>query len=267
MFNSIDSLDHDSSEAGKPALFAASHRPCFEVHRSTKQARWTYELLDKLQVEVAAALHAGTLDSGRVILSELEPVITFGRRTAPEDFRVDAPGLAERGIERLAVNRGGFATYHGPGQWVLFVVDRLEAMTGDRRGVRKCVDGLLEIALQSCRETLLALGQSEQAGRVHVRDGKELGVWTPLGKIASVGIHIQQGVVLHGVALNVFPTLQSFFGIKPCGLDAQVDFLLSGELRADEREREFVRVGERLLAATDRQFWGGTRNAVDLLRP
>lgn len=266
MFNSTESLSQHSRQA--PALSVSSllcHPPS-EVHRSTPEVPWTYHLLDQRQLEIAEALHAGDLGAGRVILSELSPVVTYGRRTALGDFRVDPEGFARLGIECVPVNRGGFATYHGPGQWVLFVVDRLEAMTGDRRGVRKCVDGLLEIALQACRETLCDLGLIEKANRIQVREGAELGVWTDQGKIASVGIHIQHGVVLHGVALNVFPTPQSFFGIKPCGLDAQVDFLFKDGF-GDDRDGEFMNVSERLLRATYRQFWGGAENAVDLLRP
>ena len=119
---------------------------------------------------------------------------------------------------------GGLATYHGPGQWVLFPVDGLEPLTGDRRGVRKAVDLLLGIALR--------VGQL-YASDAHIRSGCEMGVWTSRGKFAAVGIHIEQGVLLHGLAVNGYRTPTSFTGLRPCGLDAPVDFLLES---SDERK-------------------------------
>ena len=69
--------------------------------------------------------------------------------------------------------------------------------------------------------------------KTEIREGAELGVWSlrgqttgrATGKIAAVGIHVEAGVLLHGLSLNVYRTPQSFVGLKPCGLDAEVDFL------------------------------------------
>src|SRR5262249_40919581 len=109
-------------------------------------AVWTYSDLDRRQREVAERVRHG--GPGALLLSELAPVITVGRRTASSDLLLSAEALGRLGVQKLAVDRGGFATYHGPGQWVLFAVDRLERLTGDRRGVRKAVEGLLGIALE-----------------------------------------------------------------------------------------------------------------------
>jgi lipoyl(octanoyl) transferase len=144
----------------------------------------------------------------------------------------------------MRTDRGGLATYHGPGQWVLFPVDLLERLTGDSRGVRQAVDALLEAALAVARIC---------EPRCEIRCDKATGVWSPRGKIASVGIHIEQRVLLHGVSLNGFRTPLSFFGLRPCGLDAQADFLLdpaSASIAGD-----FEELGRRFQAEILKRLW------------
>lgn len=159
-------------------------------------------------------------ESGRLIFSEVAPVVTLGFRRTEEDLLLPASEYARRGIELLEVSRGGRATYHGPGQWVIFPVETLERLTGDRRGVRKAVSALLE----ATREAAL-----DRFPRAEIRDGKEAGVWTESGlggaKFAALGIRVIDGVVQHGISVNVFPTAESFVGIRPCGLDAAVAFV------------------------------------------
>jgi len=219
--------------------------PFVEVRRHSAENPWTYELLDAYQRTLAVALEASSIDggtSGRILVSELAPVITLGRRECSQDLMLPKNELLSRGISTFQTDRGGRATYHGPGQWVLFVVDRLDRMTGDRRGVRKAVEGLLE--------TGRTVGERFLGSQVHLKDGAATGIWTDQGKLASVGVHIQRGVLLHGMALNAFRTSQSFLGLRPCGLDAQVDFLFS-----EPDEERFMSVPELLVAELRRHFW------------
>ncbi len=210
-----------------------------EVHFHRDDANWKYSDLDSRQREIAAAVREkGT---GRLLLSEVAPVITHGRRTLKQDILFNEHQLKNLGISLHSTDRGGLATYHGPGQWVLFPVDHLEALTGDRRGVRKAVEALLEIALQ------VGLRYSKDA---HIRSGAEQGVWTNRGKFAAVGIHIERGVLLHGLAVNGYRTETSFQGLRPCGLDAPIDFLLKTPTR-----EEFEKLGELLILETFKQFW------------
>ena len=142
--------------------------------------------------------------------------------------------LAAEGIDLVTVDRGGFATYHGPGQWLVFPVVSLETWTGDPRGVRRAVEMLLEIA--------------QRVGRIHhpdfggpeIRWGKDQGVWTRRGKFAAVGIHVQAGVILHGLSINGYRTRTSFRGLRPCGLDEPVDFLLN---EGEASESKFLELG------------------------
>lgn len=227
-----------------PSLSQVIVQPLVELRRHQTHAPWTYAMLDQYQREHAARLHGEPSSSppGRILISELAPVITLGRRECSQDLLLSSEHLLHQGVELFQTDRGGRATYHGPGQWVLFVVDRLDRMTGDRRGVRRAVEGLLEVAW--------AVGEQFLGAEVHLKDGAETGVWTRRGKLASVGVHIHQGVLLHGLALNVFRTPQSFLGLKPCGLDAQVDFLCDGP-----DEEAFLRVPDLLVEQLSRRFW------------
>lgn len=207
---------------------------CIEVKRHKDPSNsWHYEDLDRRQREVLEEILDGR-SQGRILLSELAPVITIGRRTPTQDL------LDASVVPRYPVDRGGLATYHGPGQWVLFPVLPLKVLTGDPRGVRKAVQILLETALK------VGLKYDPTA---HIRQGAELGVWTTRGKFAAVGIHVVKGVVLHGLSFNGFRTPTSFIGLRPCGLDAPVDFLLSRELGPPEKsEADFIRLGDELIS-------------------
>jgi lipoyl(octanoyl) transferase len=219
--------------------------PFVEIRRHSVEAPWTYELLDAYQRTLAQGLEASSIEEGvpgRILISELAPVITLGRRECSQDLILPENELISSGISIFQTDRGGRATYHGPGQWVLFVVDRLDRMTGDRRGVRRAVEGLLE--------TGRAVGEQFLGSQVHLKDGAATGIWTARGKLASVGVHIHHGVLLHGMALNGYRTRQSFQGLRPCGLDAQVDFLLP-----EPNEAQFQGIPELLVEELRRHFW------------
>ncbi len=207
---------------------------------------WTYARLDEAQRERHARLLSDPdTTPGAVFISEVAPVITLGRRECSQDLLLPASELERRGISLYSTDRGGRATYHGPGQWVVFVVDRLDRLTGDPRGVRRAVEGLLDLALELGREEL---GQDQ----VEIRGGDATGVWTHRGKLASVGVHIQKGILLHGLAINGLRTEQSFVGLKPCGLDAQVDFLFPP---GSDGAQRFGSLPERILSGIESRFW------------
>jgi lipoyl(octanoyl) transferase len=210
-----------------------------EIHRHSTRSPWTYGDLDQRQREIAEAVRAG--GQGVLLLSEVAPVITYGRRTPPGDLTLDSHILQRAGVSLQTVDRGGLATYHGTGQWILFAIDRLENLTGDRRGVRKAVESLLAIARD--------VG-SVYRSPVEIRQGAEMGVWSTRGKFAAVGIHIEQGILLHGMAINGYKTPASFVGLRPCGLDAPVDFLLD---RPDELA--FLKLRDQLIENAFKKFW------------
>ncbi len=231
---------------GAPFRELKNALPAFsiETYRHHPSFAWTYEKLDQKQRSISAQIQQG--DSGGVLLvSELAPVITLGRRTPACDLLLSEDERQISGVGVYPTDRGGLATYHGTGQWVLFPVDRLDRLTGDRRGVRKAVETLLEVALQVGRK---------YDPNAEILSGNQLGVWTSQGKFASVGVYIENGILLHGLSVNGFQTPLSFKGIRPCGMEPQVSYLLP-ELPVLDLEREFLILRDRLIAETLTRFW------------
>jgi len=143
-----------------------------------------------------------------ILILEHQPVYTVGRRTLVSDWGGDPTATHVDGIEIHHVNRGGSVTYHGPGQLVAYPILRL---TDHVRGVRAYVEQLEEAVIQCLR----------QSGIAGHRKAKAPGVWVTApreAKIASIGIRVDRGVTMHGVALNVDMDLSPFRGITPCGL-------------------------------------------------
>lgn len=181
--------------------------------RDSPDQRFTYADLDFLQKQRAIAIREQD-GPGAVYFAEVAPVITLGRAA---HHQMSSSTDEANPVPRLPVDRGGLATYHGHGQWVVFVVDRIESLTGETRGVVRLVSKLLESAAQVARE----LGVSAR-----VSLGDDAGLWTDTGKLASVGVRVQDGIVQHGIAMNVFQTKDSFRGLsQPCGLDRSPAFL------------------------------------------
>lgn len=215
------------------------------VRRHTAAQPLTYAQLVADQKAIAERVRGG--GEGCVFLSELAPTVTLGRRLTEPALRAqhvlwsDAQ-FASAGIAVVPTERGGFATFHGPGQWVLFVVESLERLTGDRKGVRAAVDGLLEGSREFAEANSVA---------AHTCLGGKLGVWTERGKVAALGIAVERGVLQHGIAMNLFLDGAGFSGISPCGLGEQPASLLD---RAPS-EAEFQTLGVAWAVSVARQ-WG-----------
>jgi lipoate-protein ligase B len=141
-----------------------------------------------------------------LILLEHEPVFTLGRRTPPGDILAGETLLARHGIEAHRIERGGLATYHGPGQIVVYPVVRLRPLG---LGVAEFVNRLEEMAIRAAAD--FGLEANRLAGHP--------GVFVGLRKIASIGLAVRRGVTFHGLALNYNPNLDHFHLINPCGLD------------------------------------------------
>ena len=229
-------MDISATVAGNVSVGVRRHQA---GSPGTPAVQWSYADLDRRQREIAGEVLEGR--SGALLLSEVAPVITVGRRTGPGDILLSPELLKLQGIELHNTDRGGLATWHGPGQWVLFAVASLENLTGDPRGVRLAVEGLLEVALQVGRH---------YEPKAEIRGGNEQGVWGPHGKFAAVGVHIEQGVLLHGLSVNGFRTPSSFMGLRPCGLDLPVGYLLP-----EPSESAFTGLGISLKRAALSQFW------------
>jgi lipoyl(octanoyl) transferase len=103
------------------------------------------------------------------------------------------------------VNRGGQATYHGPGQLIGYPIFDLRRHGQDLHRYLRWLEKLLI-------ELLGRYGIEASA-----REGLT-GVWVQSRKIASIGVGVRHWISMHGFALNVCGDLAPFAQITPCGL-------------------------------------------------
>ena len=153
-----------------------------------------------------AAQHAArerVLDGGpdEPLLLEHEPVVTLGRRGG----EIDAPALDALATPVVQTDRGGFATWHGPGQLVGYPIVNLRRI---RLSVPEFVARLGHWLMVAC----------ERLGATDVTyDACRPGVYRGGVKLGSIGLHVHKGVTTHGFALNVCNTLEGFGAIVVCG--------------------------------------------------
>jgi lipoate-protein ligase B len=160
-----------------------------------------------IQRMAVEARRQGRLDRDLIILVEHPPVFTLGRRGGRENLLVSEEALNDRGIEIVAVERGGDITYHGPGQLVAYPLVDLN------RG------GLRVVAFVDALEQAMV----RTAGRWGVAaagDAANRGAWVQGRKLGSVGITVRRGISFHGLALNVHTDLTPFTWINPCGIQS-----------------------------------------------
>ncbi|MEU0935042.1 lipoyl(octanoyl) transferase LipB [Embleya sp. NPDC005971] len=141
----------------------------------------------------------------RLFLLTHPPVITYSARTPVTDL----PDPASP-IPLVEVDRGGHATYHGPGQLIGYLVVNVRAL-GPGDLVRRVENGLL-----AALDTLgfPAIRRETPAGASSL-----VGIWTPdHRKLASIGMRIRRGVSSHGFALNIDPDLSAFTTFTACAL-------------------------------------------------
>jgi lipoate-protein ligase B len=150
-------------------------------------------------------------------LLEHPHVITLGRNASGDAIRADRRDIARRGVEVARTDRGGNATYHGPGQLVGYPLLRLEP---GRRDIRRYVDDMEDMLIRTVADFGIA-------GKRH---SSHRGVWVAERKIASVGIRISRWVTCHGFALNVSTDLSHFSLINPCGIEGCIMTSMEREL-------------------------------------
>jgi len=167
-----------------------------------------------------------------LLLLEHEPVYTIGR-TRDESSLHDAEHLPHPVVR---INRGGKATYHGPGQLVGYPILDLKPRGADLHRYLRELEEVLIV-------TLARFGV--EAGR---REGLT-GVWVGERKIASIGVGVRRWVSMHGFALNVCGDLGPFAEITPCGIAGV-------EMTSVERESGAAVTVEAVARAVAEVFFG-----------
>ena len=153
------------------------------------------------QERLVTARIAGEV-SDILVLAEHEPVVTVGRKA-------NRAAVAGVDVPVFEIERGGDATYHGPGQLVVYPIQLLPE---GRRDLHRYLRDLEEVVLR-------VLAEFDVEGR---REPGETGVWVGDKKICSVGVAVRRWVTWHGFALNVHTDLSAFETFRPCGLDPGV---------------------------------------------
>ncbi len=161
-----------------------------------------YELQKRTVEEVKAG------EQETLIVCSHPPIVTLGKKSQPEDLQ----GWTG---EVLAIERGGKATYHGPGQIIIYPIINLT-----KRGQN--IAGFLEVMEQSMVNVLNKMGLTA-SGNTERGKPDYTGVWVKGDehaaprKIASIGVAISRWVTYHGLAFNLEKDPLAFTGISPCG--------------------------------------------------
>jgi lipoate-protein ligase B len=199
------------------------------------QAAW--QLQNRYAHEIAEGNRASTL-----MLLEHPHVYTFGRRGKQENLLWGEAQLKEKGIAIHWVDRGGDATYHGPGQLVAYPLiplrlqsletlqsrsletsDSVRIPQADYVGYVRKLEKTLIVALAR-----LGLAAGQRSGLTGVWIQADVHSRCPRckpedrkkpAKIAAIGVKVDaRGISRHGFALNVNPDMEYWDGIIACGL-------------------------------------------------
>lgn len=169
------------------------------------ETRWlgrlTYAEALRLQDEIAAQKQADRSLADELLLLEHDAVYTIGR--TPDQSSLRGGGHLSHPL--FQINRGGQATYHGPGQLIGYPLIDLKRYQPD---LHKYLRWLEELLIEFL--TNFGLEGTRRAGLT--------GVWIGERKIASIGVGVRHWITMHGFALNVEGDLAPFAQITPCGI-------------------------------------------------
>ena len=176
------------------------------AHDSSLNVRWlgrmqfAYALA--LQEEIVAKKCNERVREDQLLLLEHEPVYTIGRTPDQSSLL----GSAHLPHPLYAINRGGQATYHGPGQLMGYPIIDLRRCGQD---LHKYLRWLERLLIETLTEYDVAA----------IRRESLTGVWVDDRKIASIGVGVRHWITMHGFALNVCGDLSPFNRIVPCGIN------------------------------------------------
>ncbi len=161
-----------------------------------------YEKVLERQESAVQAVIDGT-GTETLFMVEHAPIYTIG--SSGEE--TDVLGTFQD-IPTFHTGRGGQVTYHGTGQRVMYPILNLKNHKQDLHWYISQLQLLIKNTLQ--------------AFDIESFFTDDVGIWvhTPEGdkKIAAIGVRVRKWVTFHGVALNIFPNLEHYKGIVPCGI-------------------------------------------------
>ena len=140
-----------------------------------------------------------------LLLTEHEPVFTFGKGADENHLLANETELSEKKIDMFWIDRGGDVTFHGPGQIVGYPIIDLNNQYLD---IHRYLRDLEEMIIRTLNDY----------GIVSGREKEFTGVWVKNEKIAALGVKVSKWITMHGFAFNVSTDLSFFDRIIPCGI-------------------------------------------------
>ena len=182
-----------------------------------------------LQEEIVAKKRNDPLFEDQFLLLEHEPVYTIGR--TPD--RSSLLGSVHLPHPLFSINRGGQATYHGPGQLIGYSIVDLRRCGQDLHKYLRWLEQLL----------IDLLARYDIVSR---RRESLTGVWVENRKVASIGVGVRHWITMHGFALNVCGDLSPFDHIVPCGISNVAITSMEKETKKSYTVAEVARAVEKL---------------------
>ena len=173
-------------------------------------------------LEIQKTLVKDRLDNSipdTLLLVEHPHVVTLGKQTSPND-------VLNNSIPIVKIDRGGSATYHGPGQLIGYIIMDLRS-----KGIS------VPVLISKIHEIIiLTLDELDIKAK---REKNDTGVWIGQKKIASIGLSVRNWITYHGFSLNVNTDLERFNTIRPCGHDSQIMTSVSS-IKRKEYSKEVI---------------------------
>ena len=176
------------------------------------------------QEELVSQMRNDTTVGDQLLLLEHEPVYTIGRTPDQSSLR----GANHLPYPLFPINRGGQATYHGPGQLVGYPIIDLRCCGQDLHKYLRWIEALL----------------IETLSRYEIKAGTRpglTGVWVEDRKIASIGVGVRHWITMHGFALNVGGDLTPFDQIVPCGITDVTMTSIEREIKSSFKVEDVAR--------------------------
>jgi lipoyl(octanoyl) transferase len=139
----------------------------------------------------------------------------------------------------VKINRGGYMTYHGPGQLVAYYIVNMKRRNLDALGlIRLIQDSVIDL-----------LGLYGILGEPMLNE--KTGVWVGSKKICSIGLGIDKFTSMHGMGFNVSTDLKKFNLINPCNFSPDI---MTSMDRVTGKAHGFNPVKEKFIEITIKNF-------------
>jgi lipoyl(octanoyl) transferase len=168
-----------------------------------------------------------------LLLVQHPSVVTLGTGSTPANLKFD-PDDPSAPFEVFRTERGGEATYHGPGQIVLYPILDLAQRKPDLHWYMRSLEEVAILAMKDLGVMYAGRIEGLTGGWANVTgdadacanlssmnettDDRPSPVANRAHKVAAIGVRARRWVTYHGMAFNVDPDLSEFRHIVPCGI-------------------------------------------------